>query len=445
MQPRVTSEMNQILSTPFTAAKVKQAIFASKCVANRLKPMLYSILSQSQSAFVQEAFSCLIQDAEHRADLQGGGGPIGATVSHLLFWTPWFYNATHEQISEVRRILRIYARALGQEINLHKSSMVVSGGVPGPIKHFLGALMGVRVVPHHDKYLGLPAVGGRSRKVLFKNIRGRLWDRIGGWNAKLLSQAGKGVLMNAVLQSLPTYTMSCFQLPISFVRNLETHMVDFWWHTQGEKRTHWGWRILTRPASLLSRVLKARYFSTSSFGEVGVGSRLSLTWHGISAAKPLLEEGASQDREGVWRSQFEHKGQFQVKSAYRHAAMMRDRTLASSSYSTLHLTRGRGLGTLKHRVELSITLVCWSCGMGVGSRAEVGSSRKKPFFHLLLGTLDTSVQKVRGTTQEPMAVWRNAVVMLDSYVSVKRCCHLVRGGGKPENASKECDVLHVYC
>ncbi|KAL0416627.1 UNVERIFIED_CONTAM: hypothetical protein Slati_3494600 [Sesamum latifolium] len=37
--------------------------------------------------------------------------------------------------------------------------MVVSGGAQVAVKQFLGALLGVRVVARHDKYLGLPALG----------------------------------------------------------------------------------------------------------------------------------------------------------------------------------------------------------------------------------------------------------------------------------------------
>ncbi|KAL0455940.1 UNVERIFIED_CONTAM: hypothetical protein Slati_0933200 [Sesamum latifolium] len=125
---------------------------------------------------------------------------------------------------------------------------------------------------------------------------------------------GKGLIVKVVLQSLPTYAMSCFQLPVSLVRSLESMMTNFWWHNRGEKRVHWvawsklcrpavegrlgfrelrefnlallskqGWRIITRPESLLCKVMKARYFTTCSIGEAGVGSRPSLTWRGICA------------------------------------------------------------------------------------------------------------------------------------------------------------------
>ncbi|KAL0443932.1 UNVERIFIED_CONTAM: hypothetical protein Slati_2115900 [Sesamum latifolium] len=113
--------------------------------------------------FCAEVFSCLIQDAEHRERLTGVAVAVARQaprVSHLLFAddTLVFCEATAEQISEVKRILRLYSRASGQEINMHKLSMVVSGGVPGPIRH----LLGVKVVPRHDKYLGLPAMGCQS-------------------------------------------------------------------------------------------------------------------------------------------------------------------------------------------------------------------------------------------------------------------------------------------
>ncbi|KAL0361595.1 UNVERIFIED_CONTAM: hypothetical protein Sradi_3844000 [Sesamum radiatum] len=105
-------------------------------------------------------------------------------------------------------------------------------------------------------------------------------------------------------------------------------MADFWWHCRGEKRMHWvacrklcqpkaigglgfrelkefnvallpkqGWRIMTRPASLLSSVLKAEYFPTGTFWNVEVGSCPLLTWQGICGVKLLLEEGCRNEPE----------------------------------------------------------------------------------------------------------------------------------------------------
>ncbi|KAK4382901.1 hypothetical protein Sango_2828100 [Sesamum angolense] len=70
-----------------------------------------------------------------------------------------------------------------------------------------------------------------------------------------LTVVGKGVLIKSVLQSLPTYAVSCFTLPDHLLKELEKVMRDFWWHDKAKQ----GWCLLTCPNSLLSQVLKMRY------------------------------------------------------------------------------------------------------------------------------------------------------------------------------------------
>ena len=48
-----------------------------------------------------------------------------------------------------------------------------------------------------------------------------MWKKLKGWKEKLLSQAGREVLIKAVIQAIPIYTMSCFKLPKGLVRELE--------------------------------------------------------------------------------------------------------------------------------------------------------------------------------------------------------------------------------
>ncbi|KAK4404353.1 hypothetical protein Sango_0803900 [Sesamum angolense] len=52
-----------------------------------------------------------------------------------------------------------------------------------------------------------------------------------------------------------------------------------------------GWRIFKNPNLLLSRILKAMYFSRSELFDAQVGYNVSYTWRNILEARPILEDG----------------------------------------------------------------------------------------------------------------------------------------------------------
>ena len=49
-----------------------------------------------------------------------------------------------------------------------------------------------------------------------------------GWNEKLLSQAGKEILIKVVVQFIPTYSMNVFRLPIGLLKDIEAMIRKFW-------------------------------------------------------------------------------------------------------------------------------------------------------------------------------------------------------------------------
>ena len=50
-----------------------------------------------------------------------------------------------------------------------------------------------------------------------------------------------------------------------------------------------GWRLVQNTESLAHRVLKARYFTNSSFLEAQVGKNSSYTWRSLMAAQEVLQ------------------------------------------------------------------------------------------------------------------------------------------------------------
>ena len=74
-------------------------------------------------------------------------------------------------------------------------------------------MLGAQVIKSHEIYLGLPSLIGKSKKNTFAQLKQKLASKLAGWKEKLLSNAGKEVLIKAVAQAVLSYTMSCFKLP----------------------------------------------------------------------------------------------------------------------------------------------------------------------------------------------------------------------------------------
>ena len=77
--------------------------------------------------------------------------------------------------------------------------------------------------------MGLPSIIGKSKAQVFAEVKERVGKKLAGWKGKLLSIGGREILIKVVAQAVPTYTMSCFQLPKTLCKDLEKIMRNFWW------------------------------------------------------------------------------------------------------------------------------------------------------------------------------------------------------------------------
>lgn len=71
------------------------------------------------------------------------------------------------------------------------------------------------------------------------------------WKTKFFSSAGREILIKAVVQAVPTYTMSVFRLPTTLIHDLQSLVSNFWWGGAGSTRKiHWAkWEQLIKPKS----------------------------------------------------------------------------------------------------------------------------------------------------------------------------------------------------
>ena len=73
--------------------------------------------------------------------------------------------------------------------------------------------------------------------------------KIASWKGKLLSHASREILIKAVDQATPTYTMSCFKILDTLCKELNSLMGNFWWGQKDrERKMTWvSWEKLCIP------------------------------------------------------------------------------------------------------------------------------------------------------------------------------------------------------
>lgn len=67
------------------------------------------------------------------------------------------------------------------------------------------------------KYLGIPLFKGRDKVHHFKYLIDKVIAKLEGWQSKLLSQAGRLVLIRTVPNSIPLYNASASFIPYAIL------------------------------------------------------------------------------------------------------------------------------------------------------------------------------------------------------------------------------------
>ena len=116
----------------------------------------------------------------------------------------------HLNRESIFNILNKYEEASGQKINTDKSSIFFSPNTPQEPRESILNILSPMQNSRHNKYLGLPSIIGRSKAQVFAEVKDRVAKKLAGWKGKLLSIGGREILIKAVAQAMPIYTMSCF-------------------------------------------------------------------------------------------------------------------------------------------------------------------------------------------------------------------------------------------
>jgi hypothetical protein len=246
----------------------------------------------------------------------------GLKLSHLFFVDDslLFCQENFQKWSNLMQVMLVYEQASGQKLNSGKTSIYFRKNTRGAFKNFITNSTGISSIRGFKKYLGLPTMVGHSKTTTFAGILGRVQKKLDGLKERFLSQAGKEVLIKAVVQAIPTKTKI-------LCKRLNSLISKFWWgHKHNTTKAAWlrwdymgkpnssggmgfrdlevfnlallakqGWRLVQQPDSLVARVLQDKYFRGSDFMHVTKGRNISYAWRSIINAQEVLDRGL------VWR------------------------------------------------------------------------------------------------------------------------------------------------
>ena len=104
------------------------------------------------------------------------------SISHLLFADDslLFCQVKDKETKAIMEILKLYAEASGQCINMEKSSVYFSNNTSLQHRDVIKALLGVHEVDRFESYLGLPTLVGRKKYHTFSFIKDRGWKKLQG-------------------------------------------------------------------------------------------------------------------------------------------------------------------------------------------------------------------------------------------------------------------------
>lgn len=126
-----------------------------------------------------EVFSCMLEKVGELRLIEGIKIARAAPITHMFFAydSIIFSKANLKVANTIAHVIKAYEDASGQRVNLTKTKLTYSKNMPKEVKNLIQKWIGVEVVKSYEKYLGLPAMIEKSKKIIFANLQDKLWKK----------------------------------------------------------------------------------------------------------------------------------------------------------------------------------------------------------------------------------------------------------------------------
>ena len=175
----------------------------------------------------------------------------GPAFSHLMFADDvvFFAKANQVNCSAIRDVLDFFCGKSGQSVSKAKTRVFFSPNVDSDTRESLYDILRFQSTPSLGKYLGISIKHQRASSQDLNFVVDRVKQKLARWKENLLSVAGRVVLIQSSLSTVPAYVMQCAQLPRKVLEGIDRVNQNFLWgSTEMPKKMHWiGWEKVTKP------------------------------------------------------------------------------------------------------------------------------------------------------------------------------------------------------
>ncbi|XP_016185821.1 uncharacterized protein LOC107627507 [Arachis ipaensis] len=191
--------------------------------SNPLSPFLFVLVVDVLNRMIEEA----VRNGQILSLLVGRDN---IELSHLQFAddTILFCPSEEETVRNYKRLLRCSEIMSGLSINFEKSNLIPVNYSQEWVNRMCQPL-GCQEVALPVRYLGI-SLGANLRLVkTWKPVIDKVEEKLSLWKAKILSKAGKLVLIKSVINSLPIYYLSLYKMPNVVARRIISLQRRFFW------------------------------------------------------------------------------------------------------------------------------------------------------------------------------------------------------------------------
>ncbi|XP_026396260.1 uncharacterized protein LOC113290887 [Papaver somniferum] len=163
--------------------------------------------------------------------------------------------------------------------------------------------------------------GKASGQLCFNHLYDRVQNRLSAWNGKTMSQCGKSLMIRTDTNTIPSYSMSCLQIPAEIIKKINAAQRDFWWGYEEHKGTYYtswknfnlhkdeggqgfrdskvlnqallvreAWRLCTNREAEWVKAMQAKYYSGTSLIHATHKKNYSWAWNGLQKKIPFIKQ-----------------------------------------------------------------------------------------------------------------------------------------------------------